>query len=258
MAPIRPPSPKNSPGRKLHRSILALALVVTVSACSTTQVARPSQELSKMNVSARNTRSVVTLTDGRQLDVEKLHVGLHVADGRLRRERRLDVEGKARSDWEEVGGDPLDIAFPSDEIVRVELTTARGKGGVIGGLAGLVVGFLVGSGVGLGVGAALQEDCRRPFPGFGRDSCEDSNVAKVVYAWLIGSVVGALLLGGVGVLIGVQGVDRTYEFVAAPDAAAMSDASTSTPHSITSFSGSVKPRSSHAASGDRRKYGAAE
>jgi hypothetical protein len=176
---------------------------VTVTACSsTTQIAVPSAELSKMNVKARDTRSTVTLGDGRQLEVDALHVGVTQSEGRLLRERRVDSTGQPLGEWQSVGDDPRPIGFATEEITRVEFRHDKGKGGVLGFTFGAIGGGLLGAGVGAAVGASNSLGDGAP-------------PAEAVFG-LIGALVGIAVFGLIGIFVGRRGTAYTYDFVPQP------------------------------------------
>jgi hypothetical protein len=200
---------------------LALVLIVSVTACSTTtRVGLPSAELTQMNLRAHDERSTVTLRDGRQLEVEGLQVNVEEAKGRLLRERTVDAEGRAASDWLRVAGDPEPVTLSSREITRVEMRTGEGKGAAIGGIGGLLAGAAIGGGIGYGVGKVETPPC--PFLSTSPSSCilyqdlydsSDDALETAAYT-VLGMIIGGVVLGLTGLLIGMQGKKRTYEFEA--------------------------------------------
>lgn len=202
------------------RAPLALVLIVSVTACSTTtRVGLPSPELTQMNLRAHGERSTVTLRDGRQLEVEGLQVNVEEAKGKLLRQRTVDAEGRATSDWLRVAGEPEPVTLPSREITRVGMRTGEGKGALIGGLSGLLVGAGVGGGVGYAVRPDTQSWCPYPSPtGIGYLPCGDStdDALEALGYTFLGMIIGGVVLGLTGLLIGMQGKKRTYELDAAP------------------------------------------
>lgn len=197
------------------RSTLALILCVSVSACSTTtHVTLPSPELSAMNVRTHDARSTLTLVNGRQLEVERLHVGAEQTRVRVSRERTVDQEGRAQSAWLRVDDGPREVTLPSAEVSRVELRTDKVKGGFLGALGGGLLGTGIGAGIGVGVGKAMQNDCfSPPRPGYpSYESCRDDNRYKTLVGLVSGMIAGAILFTVVGAAVGSRGKERVYVF----------------------------------------------
>jgi hypothetical protein len=163
----------------------------------------PSAELSEMNVRAHDTRSTVTLRDGRQLELDGLQVNVDEARGVLLRERTAEAKGE----WRAPEGGQKPVAVPSSQILRVVMRTDKGKGAAIGG----ATGTLVGGGIGMGIGYAARpnESCVGPYQ---PTECPTQAGLKDLGATLLGLVVGAVVLGVTGFLLGRRGVERTYEF----------------------------------------------
>jgi len=205
MSPLRPPSPRTTRHAKHWRSVLALTLIVTVTACSsTTQIAVPSAELSKMNVKAHDTRSTVTLVDGRQLEVDALHVGVTQSEGRLLRERSVDSTDQPLGKWQSVGDAPRPIAFGTEEITRVEFRHDKGKGGALGFMFGALGGGLLGAGLGYGIYEATTTKNR------------DNPVPGEALSAFFGALVGIAVFGLVGLFVGRRGTAYTYDFEPQP------------------------------------------
>ena len=187
--------------RALHTSV-ALLLVVSLTACSTTKVTVRSPQLAELNRHAQSTKSVVTLRDGRQLEVQGLQVGAEDARGELRRERAAPVGGR-EARWAKVPVEAKELMVASREIATVWLRSGRQKGGWLGALAGLLVGG--GAGIGIGYAATTEDPCgpysTECYPGL-------EKAAGSLVGLVVGGVVGALT----GALIGSRGVERTYVF----------------------------------------------
>lgn len=189
------------------RCVIACLLVVTTSACtSTTRVRLPSPELSEMNLRAHDTRSTVTLRDGRQLEVDGLQVNVDEGRGVLLRERKVDAQAEAKGEWRVPEGGQKPVAVPSSQIVRVVMRTDKGKGAAIGGVAGTVVGG--GIGMGIGYAARPNEPCVGPYQ---PTECPTTSGLKDLGSTVLGLVVGAVVVGVAGFLLGRRGVERTYE-----------------------------------------------
>jgi hypothetical protein len=162
-----------------------------------------------MNVKTHDARSTLTLADGRQLEVDGLHVGAAQTRGSVSKERTVDAQGHAQSAWQKLADGPREITLRSADVSRVELRTDKVRGGVIGTLTGAVGGGLVGVGLGYGIGDAASSS--------GCPSGEVCNIDAILGA-VVGGILGAVVFGIVGLFVGKKGVERTYLF-APPEAA---------------------------------------
>lgn len=205
---------------------VAVLLVVTMGACSsTTRVRLPSPELSQMNLRAHDTRSTVTLRDGRQLEVDGLRVNVEEATGSLVRQRTVDAQYEATSPWDLPDVGEQDLSVPSVSIARVSMRTDRGKGSAIGAAAGLVGGTGAGAGIGYGIAAAAADSCSRtvvvnglPYSVYDPECASNNDLGKTGTT-VLGAIIGAVVFGVVGYFVGRRGVERTYEFDVEPDRA---------------------------------------
>jgi len=175
-----------------------------------------------MNLAAHDNRSIVTLDDGRQLEVENLQVNVDRAAGQLRRERRVDAKGEPIADWSEAGGASSPIQLRTDEIAQVELRSGRRRGGFWGAFTGVVVGGVIGAVSGFAIAEATANSCSLVATGVPNYpfACADNNHLNRDFAGAaIGAVIGSVLLGVIGYFVGRRGIHRTYVLETRPDMA---------------------------------------